>query len=314
MDFADFFCGIGGIRLGFENNGFNCVFSNDIDKYAIKVYENNFRDKVCNTSIENLENIPNFDIFVGGFPCQAFSIAGKQMGFQDERGNLFFSIIRILKEKQPSCFLLENVKNLVTHDKKQTFRRIKKELRNAGYFFKWKILNACKYGNIPQNRERIFIVGFNNKENAIKFKFPKEIKLTNKITDYLEDAANKYYYKQTDKIYPILEENVLSHVNTNQVYQFRRHYVRENKSGLCPTLTANMGGGGHNVPIILDDKGIRKLTPKECFNLQGFPRNFLLEGSDTQLYKQAGNSVCVPVIYRIAKEIKKVLFSTLVFE
>lgn len=310
---ADFFCGVGGVRLGFESasSRFKCIFSNDIDKNAIKTYESNFPDKVVEKSIAelNINDIPDFDIFLGGFPCQPFSIAGKRKGFNDERGNLFFNIINILEQKKPKAFFLENVKNLKTHNNGNTFKVIKNRLIKAGYYFKCKILNTSEYANIPQNRERIFLIGFRDIEKAKQFRFPKKLLLQKKIKDFLQpDIKPKYYYTNNSAIYERLVNSIQKHVNTDQVYQYRRHYVRENKSNLCPTLTANMGGGGHNVPIIMDDKGIRKLTPTECFLLQGFPTNFILPAiSDSQLYKQAGNSVTIKVVKRIAQEISKLI-------
>lgn len=309
---ADFFCGVGGVRLGFESasSRFRCVFSNDIDANAIKTYESNFSDEVKKESIAELDidEIPDFDIFLGGFPCQPFSIAGKRKGFEDDRGNLFFSIIDILEKKKPKAFFLENVKNLKTHDNGNTFKVIKNRLIKAGYHFKSKILNTSEYANIPQNRERIFLVGFRDIEKARKFRFPKKLLLQKRIKDFLEsEVKEKYYYNDRSAIYPRLVDAIHNHVETGQVYQYRRHYVRENKSNVCPTLTANMGGGGHNVPIIMDDNGIRKLTPRECFYLQGFPADFVLPNiSDSQLYKQAGNSVTIKVVKRIAEEIVKV--------
>lgn len=312
---ADFFCGVGGIRLGFQNASeqFECVFSNDIDKNAIITYETNFPDhKVTSTSISDLdpENIPDFDIFIGGFPCQPFSIAGKRQGFSDSRGNVFFDIIRILEIKKPRAFFLENVKNLKTHDKGNTYKIIKSRLNQAGYFFKSKIMNTKEYANIPQNRERIFMVGFRDYNCAKNFKFPLRLVLSKKIHNFMEtEVHKKYYYTEKSAIYKKLAETVVENVETGQVYQYRRHYVRENKSNVCPTLTANMGSGGHNVPIIRDDIGIRKLTPRECFSLQGFPGVFSLpeKVADSQLYKQAGNSVTVKVITRIAREMIKIL-------
>jgi DNA (cytosine-5)-methyltransferase 1 len=302
---ADFFCGVGGIRLGFEKADPRCVcvFSNDIDKNAIRTYEANFPEKVRQESISclDIESIPDFDIFLGGFPCQPFSIAGNKKGFEDERGNLFFDIVRILEIKKPRAFFLENVKNLKTHDNGNTYRIIKNRLCKAGYFFKSKILNTSEYTNIPQNRERIFLVGFRDKEKIKKFKFPGRLHLTKKVADFLEgNIPEKYYYRDTSPIFSKLENSV---TEPGQVYQYRRHYVRKNMSGVCPTLTANMGSGGHNVPIIKDGSGIRKLTPRECFSLQGFPGDFTLPNIATgQLYKQAGNSVTVKIIKRIAEK------------
>lgn len=308
---ADFFAGVGGIRLGFEkaSNRFKCVFSNEIDKYAITTYEHNFPShKVNNTSISdlNIEDIPDFDIFLGGFPCQPFSIAGLQKGFKDSRGNIFFDIARIIDVKKPHIIVLENVKNLKSHDNGRTLKVILKTLIDIGYTIRYKVLNTCKHGKIPQNRERIFIIGFLDENIAKKFRFPLERALTKQVKDCIDNSIeDKYYYNNDSKIFPVLEKNVTKHIDTNQVYQFRRHYVRANQSGLCPTLTANMGGGGHNVPIIKDDSGIRKLTPRECFNMQGFPSTFIIPNniSDTQLYKQAGNSVSIPLLRLIAKHI-----------
>lgn len=308
---ADFFCGIGGIRLGFEQSSdvYKCVFSNDIDTRAVQTYELNFPTHKVNTnSISELKDIPDFDIFLGGFPCQPFSVAGNLKGFEDERGNLFFDIVRILREKKPKAFVLENVKNLKTHNNGQTYNRIKEELIQCGYRFKSKVLNSCLHSNTPQNRERIFLVGFLDPKLTEKFTFPRKMVMrrTKQIADILEkDVSNKYYYKETDKIYSILAEHV---TEQNTVYQFRRHYVRKNMSGVCPTLTANMGGGGHNVPIILDNRGIRKLTPRECLSLQGFPCTYKLPPlADSHLYKQIGNSVTVPIIRRIATQILAVM-------
>jgi len=309
LNVVSLFAGIGGVCQGFKNARMNIIWANEIDKMACLTYATNHPDvRLINDDINNVKtaNIPNCDVLTAGFPCQAFSIAGYRKGFDDERGNLFFSILRILQEKtqKPSVIFLENVKNLLTHGNGNTFKIICNELNKLGYLLHFKILNSCDYGNVPQNRERIFIVGFLNINAYNKFKFPEIINLTKSIKDIKEkDIKDKYYYTEKSKYYFELKKNI---INQNSIYQIRRVYVRENKSNLCPTLTANMGTGGHNVPLILDDKGIRKLTPKECFNLQGFPSNFILpEISDCHLYKQAGNSVTVSVIERIAKNIAK---------
>ncbi len=182
-----------------------------------------------------------------------------------------------------------------------------KLLEEVGYHIHYKVLNSCEYGNIPQNRERIYIIGFLNKIHYLKFKFPSKIRLTKTINDCFQNDLiidEKYSYKNSS-IYDRIKDTI---IKENTVYQWRRHYVRENKSNLCPTLTANMGSGGHNVGLILINNGIRKLTPRECFNFQGFPKSYKLPDiSDSQLYKQIGNSVTVPVITRIAKKIYKAL-------
>ena len=313
---ASFFAGVGGIELGFSQAGFDIVYANEFDKCAATTYEANFSLKVDCRDINIVEpnEIPDFDVMIAGFPCQAFSVAGYRQGFDDEkgRGELFFQLVRIIKEKQPRALFFENVKNLKTHDGGNTYAVIKESLHNLGYFVWEEVLNSCDYGNIPQNRERIYIVCF--KKDDIKaieeFRFPERIELTTTIRDFIdfENSVDKSYY-YTDKFlhYDQLLEAMK---NPSTAYQWRRQYVRENKSNMIPTLTANMGMGGHNVPLIITDDGrFRKLTPKECFNIQGFPKNFILPNTfaKSQLYKQAGNSVTVPVIKRIAEKMLKAL-------
>ena len=306
----DLFAGVGGIRLGFEKAGFNTVFANDFEKNCKNTYDLNFKtSKLIVEDIRKIgvDDLPDFDFLLAGFPCQSFSIAGYRKGFEDkDRGNLFFDISRIIKAKRPAGFLLENVKNLKGHDGGKTFKIIEETLVSLGYHIKFKVLNSMEYGNIPQNRERIYIVGFKNKKYIDNFEFPKQIKLEIKIKDILEEKVDKKYYYNDKPLFEKIKDDIK---DQNKVYQWRRKYVRENKKGVCPTLTANMGMGGHNVPIIKDGKGIRKLTPSECFRIQGFPQNYKLpkELADSALYKQAGNSVTVTVIENIAKEIKKAI-------
>ncbi len=315
MNFIDLFAGIGGIKIGFIQAGFSCVYSNDFDINVKKTFDLNFSCPMVLGDITDIvdnkmDTIPKFDVLVGGFPCQPFSIAGYRQGFNDKngRGNLFYYIVKILKTKKPRAFLLENVKNLESHDDGHTMKVIYRELEKIGYKNKviHKVLNTMEYGNVPQNRERIYIIGFLNQKNFDKFEFPKKIKLTKTIQDCLEigEINEKYYYNKK----PLFNKLKNDVIKKNTVYQWRRKYVRENKSNVCPTLTANMGMGGHNVPIILDNRGIRKLTPRECVNFQGFPNDYKLPDiADSCLYKQFGNSVSVPVIKRIAKNIYKAL-------
>ena len=325
MKVASFFAGVGGIDLGFIQNGFEIVYANEIDPIAVKTYEANSDIKVDNRDINIVksEEIPDFDVMVAGFPCQAFSIAGERQGFNDEKGRgiLFFELERIFNEKEPSIVFLENVKNLTTHDNGRTFKVILERLETAGYHVSYKVLNTMEYGNVPQNRERIYIVAFKDAEINKNFAFPGTQVLTNKLEDVIDFSTEidaKYYY--TKEKYPAYfntgedmpgRKTLLNLDNEitekNQIYQIRRgKYVRQNKKNVCPTLTANMGTGGHNVPLILTDHGIRKLTPKECFNLQGFPEDFILPADikDSYLYKQSGNSVSVPVIKEIANQIR----------
>lgn len=312
---ASFFAGVGGIDLGFEETGFfKTIYANEFDPYPVKTYEENFNLKVDCRDIREVkaEEIPDFDVMLAGFPCQAFSIAGRRQGFDDEkgRGSLFFELVRIIKSKQPQIIFLENVKNLVAHDNGNTFLVIVNELKKEGYHVKYSVLNAMEYGNIPQNRERIYIVAFKNREHWKNFEFPMPIKLTSKLSDIINFTSkidDKYYYTQGKYKGDLYEKLVEAMDDDQAIYQWRRKYVRKNKSGVVPTLTANQGEGGHNVCLIKTKHGIRKMTPHECFNTQGFSKEFRLPKnmSDAKLYKQAGNSVCVSVIKRIASEIGK---------
>ncbi|WP_462137011.1 DNA (cytosine-5-)-methyltransferase [Candidatus Mycalebacterium sp.] len=308
----DLFAGIGGMRMGFERAGFETVFSNDFDPYCKPTYDLNY--KTAQLVVEDIQRIkssslPDFDILLGGFPCQSFSVAGYRRGFLDTgRGDLFFEIVRILRDTKPAGFLLENVKNLKSHDKGKTFKIISDALADLDYQVQVKVLNSMECGNVPQNRERVYIVGFKSKETHEDFEFPNLTPLTKNISNVLEEWVDDKYYYNDSIIYEQLKKAIKS---SNTVYQWRRAYVRENKSGVCPTLTANMGMGGHNVPLIKDKKGIRKLTPRECARLQGFPENyeFPKDLSDAKLYKQFGNSVTVSVIERVAKQMMKALQS-----
>jgi DNA (cytosine-5)-methyltransferase 1 len=308
MKFIDLFSGTGAFSYVLEKNGHECVFANDYVNESNEIYKLNMKNDVFKLGDINkikLNKIPKHDILCGGFPCQPFSIAGKQEGFNDERSNVFWKILKILKKHKPKIIILENVKNLTSHDKGNTFNIIKKELEKNGYHIKYKILDTCQLTKIPHHRERIYIVGFLDKAEYNKFNFDFKNKKNSNISRYLEDNINsKYYYTDKLKVYDEIKKNVVKHIDTNTVYQYRRYYVRENKSNCCPTLTANMGSGGHNVPIIKDDKGIRKLTPRECFNLQGFPKTYKLPNiSDSRLYKLSGNAISIPIIELIIKKL-----------
>lgn len=307
----DLFAGVGGIRMGFEKAGFKTVFANDFEKNCKLTYDANFKDsKLIIEDIRNIsiDDLPDFDFLLAGFPCQAFSIAGYRQGFKDQkgRGNLFFDIARIIEVRKPRGFLLENVKNLKSHDSGRTFNIIEKTLSDLGYHIKVKVLNSMDYGDVPQNRERIYIVGFSDKKHIDNFNFPDAKKLTTKVTDLLETSVPEKYYYNGKPLFKRLKPYIK---DEGKVYQWRRQYVRENKKGVCPTLTANMGTGGHNVPIIKDKHGIRKLMPIECARIQGFPASYKLPGNigDSALYKQFGNSVTVSVIERIAHKIQEAI-------
>lgn len=303
------FSGIGGIDLGFKNVGFKIEWANEIDEKACQTYKLNFKkEKVICEDIRklDLDVLNKIDILTAGFPCQAFSIAGYQKGFRDERGTLIFEVFKFIKKLNPKIVFLENVKNLKSHDKGKTFRNIIENIKKLGYYSKYQILNTCEYSNIPQNRERLYIVCFKDEKLYNRFVFPEKTNNLLSIQDILEKKVDKVFYYNKTKYYSILQKEM---TNRNTCYQWRRHYVRENKNNLCPTLTANMGLGGHNVPLVLDNIDIRKLTPRECLRLQGFPDNFEFPNNfpNSVLYKQIGNSVSIPIIEKIANNLMKVL-------
>jgi DNA (cytosine-5)-methyltransferase 1 len=304
---VDLFAGMGGIRIGFEKVGFETVYANDYEPACKTTYDLNFKNvklHIKDIRRVSISSIPNFDLMLAGFPCQPFSVAGYREGFSDNkgRGNLFFHMAKIIEEKKPLGFMLENVKNLKRHDKGNTFKVIKQTLNNLGYEIKSEVLNTSEYGNLPQNRERIYIVGFKDRKMLDNFKFPDKVNLTTTIHDMFDDSVpEKYHYNNTN-LFPRIKDDIKSE---NTIYQWRRQYVRENKKGICPTLTANMGTGGHNVPIIKQGEIIRKLTPRECARFQGYQNSYILPNiSDSKLYQQIGNSVSIPVIERIAEEMK----------
>lgn len=311
--FIDLFAGIGGFRIACQNLSGKCVFSSEWDYNAQLTYQHNFGEFPNGdiTLDETKALIPEkFDLLCAGFPCQAFSIAGYQKGFEDTRGTLFFDVAKIIETRRPKAVFLENVKNLYTHDKGNTFAVIKRTLQELGYYVYHKVMNSAEYANIPQNRERLLIVAFNKElvPNYIGFKFPCKEQLNRSIHDCIneEEDNSKLFYATTSAIYEELKKGVTSF---DTVYQWRRVYVRENKNNLCPTLTANMGTGGHNVPLILTKKGIRKLSPRECLNFQGYPAEYTFPTviPMSACYKQAGNSVVVPLIQKVCEQICTIL-------
>jgi len=306
------YAGVGGICMGFKKAGFNLKWANEYDKNACITYRENFKHNLVEGDVMEVDisALNKIDILTAGFPCQPFSVAGYRQGFNDHRGNHFFKILDFVEEKRPKVIFLENVKNLVGHDKGNTFKVIQEEIEKRGYTFDASVLNTKDYGNVPHNRERIFMVAFDKnyiKDKGFKFSFPEKEPLTKEVKDILisEKVSEKFYYREDKYMYEMLKTEMK---REDTVYQFRRQYVRENKSNVCPTLTANMGTGGHNVPLVKTAYGFRKLTPRECFNFQGFPEAFKLPKiANSHLYKQSGNSVSMPVIYRLAKEIRNVL-------
>lgn len=302
----DLFAGIGGTRLGFQLTGrTKSVFSSEIDKFAIKTYEANFADTPYGdiTKID-AKDIPDHDILVGGFPCQAFSQAGKKLGFEDTRGTLFFDIARIIKEKRPKAFLLENVKNLKTHDKGRTFKVIEKTLKDLDYEVHNILFKAKDFG-LPQNRERIYIVGFDKKQvkNHNHFKFPTPPMSETRLGDILQNNVSDKY-TISDKLWTGHQRRKIEHKLNGNGFGYS---LFNSESPYTNTISARYYKDGSEILIEQKRKNPRKLTPREACRLQGFPENFIIPVSDTQAYKQFGNSVAVPVINAIAKEILKVL-------
>ena len=313
--FIDLFAGIGGFRMALQNLGGKCVFSSEWDEHAKKTYFYNYGEipfgDITKESTKKL--IPKkFDVLCAGFPCQAFSIAGYQKGFEDTRGTLFFDVAEIIKRHRPKAVFLENVKNLKSHDKGNTFQVIKKTLEDLNYVVYDQVMNAMEYANIPQNRERIFIICFDLKQvtNHDRFAFPEKVDLTQNIHSCIDASESnpRLFYTEKMSHYEELRDSIVS---KDTIYQWRRVYVRENKSSVCPTLTANMGTGGHNVPLILTDKGIRKLSPKECLNFQGFPTTYTFPSDipASACYKQAGNSVVVPLIQKVCQRLCTIILN-----
>ena len=314
----DLCCGTGAFSYVFKKFNkkdkkiFDIVFANDFVEESEKIYKlNHPKDTFIKKDLLLIDtnDILKHDIMVAGFPCQPFSMAGEKKGFGDERSNIFWKLIDIMKIHKPKIVIFENVKNLYTHDKGNTYKIITQSIEDAGYKHASKILDTCKITSVPQHRERIYIVCFLDTNHYEKFDFPQyENTSPRPIKDFLSDQVQtKFYYTSKLKVFPEIQKTVTKHISENVVYQYRRTFVRENKSSVCPTLTANMGGGGHNVPLILDDTGIRKLTPKECFNLQGFPDDYQFPESlcDSKLYKLAGNAISIPVVELIIEEIYK---------
>ena len=308
----DLFAGIGGIRKGFEDADFQIVYSNDFDEHAAKTYEANFGE-IDTTDIRkvNEKKLPHFDVLLGGFPCQAFSIAGLRKGFGDTRGTLFFEIERILAKCKPKAFLLENVRNLKSHDEGRTLQTIIATLRDKlKYDVHYKILNAKDYG-VPQNRPRIYIIGFKKKTN---FQFPEGNTRVSLKSVLEKNVDPKYYISQ--KYYEGLERHRKRHENRGNGFGYQV---------LDPNGTANtlvLGGMGRERNLVADKpimvwregldklkykngRGLRKLTIKECARLQGIKEDFVFPVSNTQAYRQIANSVAVPVINAIAKEMRK---------
>lgn len=314
QSFIDLFAGIGGFHLALTSLGAKCQFASEWDKFASETYYKNFHLKPAGdiTKIDE-KDIPSHDILCAGFPCQAFSISGNQKGFDDVRGTLFFDIVRVANFHKPKVLFLENVKNLVRHDEGRTFQIIQKTLDELGYTCFYEVLNSSQYG-LPQNRERIYIVAFRKDLNITEFCFPKPFQKAVSLEMFLEDNPTKakVINRQDIEIYKnvtiensLFDEIILPNKpvqigKVNKGGQGERIY---HPIGHAITLSAHGGGVGSKTGLYLINSKIRKLSPRECARIQGFPDGFILNESDSQAYKQFGNSVSVNVLQLIAKEI-----------
>jgi DNA (cytosine-5)-methyltransferase 1 len=308
--FIDLFAGIGGFRLALESVGCQCVFSSEWNKFCQKTYQVNFGDKPYGDITEiNSEQIPEHDILTAGFPCQPFSIAGvskhnslgNKHGFEHPtQGTLFFEIVRILQEKRPQVFLLENVKNLLGHNKGETFKIIRSTLTNElNYYLYYQVINASYY--VPQNRQRIFIVGF---AEPLEFQFPKlpSRQLNHQIKNILEDNVPEKY-TLTDPLWTYLQNYAKKHKTKGNGFG----YSLVDLEGISRTLSARYYKDGSEILIPQETKNPRRLTPRECARLMGFPDSFKIPVSDNQAYRQFGNAVVPPVVSAIGKQILKSL-------
>lgn len=303
MRVLSLFSGIGGLDAGFEKAGFNIVWANDFDKYAVETYKANYEHDIVLGDINEipLDTLPAFDILIGGFPCQPFSMMGSERGFEDTRGTLFFRIAEIVKHqidnnKKPKALILENVRTLKTHDKGRTFKTIKRVLEDdLGYTVFSDILNTANFG-IPQTRNRMYIVCFANEE--VEFKFPDEVKLELTLQDLLENDVEEKYYL-SDKILP----TILS--NGTGGYQAKSEIDLKVARPLCATMGKMHRACQDN--YVTQNGRVRKLTPRECARLQGFDDSFVIPVSNGQAYKQFGNAVTVNVAEAVAKEVRKSL-------
>lgn len=312
MQVGSLFSGIGGIDLGFQQAGFNIAWAIEKDSAACKTYRFNFPNtKLIENDIRNVDSksLESVDILTAGFPCQSFSIAGKQRGLSDPRGHLFYEIGRFIATHKPRFVFLENVPNLIEHDDGRTFLVVHNVLSELDYSIRYRVLRASNYGNVPQIRDRIYIVAFREQRDCDFFTYPEEQQLCLDIETVLDRSKKKhsvYYYDNSDEF----GRKAFSIVNDPaSIYRVFNNDIKIIKDNMCPTLTASMGTKKNQVPLVRDNYGVRKITIQECLDFQGFPKQFKFPHSITldDAYKQIGNSVCVPVIKRIAQNIYTII-------
>ena len=299
----DLFCGIGGFRIAMNHNNVECVFSSDNDKFAQQTYKANFNE-IPTGDIKKVEakDIPEFDILTAGFPCQPFSYAGEKQGFNDEiRGTLFFEVERIIRDKRPKAFLLENVKQLIGHDKGNTFKVILQHLDALDYTVDYKVLAAKDFG-VPQIRQRVYIVGFDRKhfdiDSEYRFPFPEPLNIETRVGNILEkNVSDKYTI--SDKLWSGHQNRKKKNKQDGKGFGYS---LFDESSPYTSTISARYYKDGSEALIYQEGKNPRKLTPRECARLQGFPEDFIIPVSDCRAYKQFGNSVAIPVIREISKK------------
>ncbi len=324
---ASLFAGMGAFCKAFRDEGFEVAWANENDQFAVDTYRWNFPNtKIHAKSIEDLSTVADglarVDVMTAGFPCQPFSVAGSKGGFKDRRGRLFFEIARLLAEfgrDRPKILLLENVPYVINHDRSRTFSRIIQEIQWAGYWFlprNCAVLDTRIHTDIPQQRERLYIAALSwDHFDTNDFRFPERVAENRDYREFLDlnERAEDWCYFSTDSKWGQLFTEAMEAGDPQRVYHLRRYYVREIKRPMVPTLTAHMGDGGHNVPVIRDPWGIRKLTPQECLRLQGIDVEqfvFPPELSRSQKYKQIGNAVTVPLARKLAAECRRQLDHT----
>jgi DNA (cytosine-5)-methyltransferase 1 len=303
------FSGIGGFDLGFIYNGFNVVWANDFDKFAVETYKKNISNNIVLGDIRLLINkVPQHDLLIGGFPCQPFSTLGELKGFEDERGTLFFVISEILKKSKTKIVVLENVKNIMNHDSGRSFKRIIYELNSLGYYTFSKVLNTADFG-IPQRRNRVFIVGFLGEFFSGKeFNFPSKTPLKLSTQDLLDKSVNEKYFLSKKILTTILGKGTKNYIVNPTIDQSLSKTLTASMHKMHRASQDNYFTDQENFERYcsgkyLEKSNIRKLTPNECRKLQGFPEDWVQVVSDSQAYKQFGNAVSVNVIYKLAKEI-----------
>lgn len=310
--FIDLFAGLGGFRVALESLGAKCVYSNEWDKHVKKVYQQNFGD-IPDDDITKVDEkkIENHDILCAGFPCQAFSISGNRKGFEDSRGTLFFDVARIIKEKRPKIIFMENVKNFAVHDGGKTLSVVKQTIEDLGYQFNYKVLNPVDYG-VPQKRERIYMVCFRNDLGITQFEYPSKVRLEKHVEDFLlenDEDVSHLYVDRTDTYLNVRDIETYSDKTirvgiVNKGGQGERIY---SPKGIAITLSAYGGGAFAKTGGYLINGKTRRLHPRECARIMGYPENYKIDENPNQAYKQFGNSVIIDVLQRIAIEFGKAI-------